>query len=41
MVVLNVPTGAHTIQPYWRISGGAGTSGVIYSRCLTAEAYTS
>ncbi|HET9516511.1 MAG TPA: hypothetical protein VFO77_02165 [Actinoplanes sp.] len=41
MVVMNVPSGSHTIRPYWRISGGAGTSGVIHSRCLTAEAYTS
>jgi hypothetical protein len=41
MVVMYVPSGTHKIQPYWRISGGAGTSGVIYSRCLTAEAYTS
>jgi hypothetical protein len=40
MVVLYVPAGAHTIPPYWRISGGAGTSGVLNGRCLTAEAYT-
>lgn len=41
MVVMYVGAGAHKIQPYWRISGGAGTSGVIAARCLTAEAYTS
>jgi hypothetical protein len=41
MVVMAVPKGTHKIQPYWRISGGAGTSGVINSRCVTAEAYTS
>jgi hypothetical protein len=41
MVVMYVAKGNHTIRPYWRISGGAGTSGVIHSRCLTAEAYTS
>ena len=41
MVVMYVPKGTHKIQPYWRISGGAGSSGVIHSRCLTAEAYTS
>lgn len=41
MVVLYVPAGVHQIQPYWRISGAAGTNGVIHSRCLTAEAYTS
>jgi hypothetical protein len=41
MVVVYVAKGNHTIRPYWRISGGAGTSGVIHNRCLTAEAYTS
>jgi len=41
MVVLSVPRGTHTIRPYWRISGGAGSNGVIGARCLTAEAYTS
>jgi len=41
MVVLAVPKGNHVIRPYWRISGGAGTSGVIAARCLTAESYTS
>ncbi len=41
MVVMAVPKGTHKIQPYWRISGGAGSSGVIHSRCVTAEAYTS
>ena len=41
MVVLRVPAGAHRIQPYWRISGAAGKRGVIASRCLTAEAFTS
>jgi hypothetical protein len=41
MVVMYIGSGAHTVRPYWRISGGAGTSGVIHSRCLTAEAYTS
>lgn len=41
MVVMYVGSGTHSIQPYWRISGGAGTSGVIASRCLTAEGYTS
>jgi hypothetical protein len=40
MAVLRVPAGVHRIQPYWRISGGAGTSGVLHGRCLTAEAYT-
>jgi hypothetical protein len=41
MVVLRVPAGAHVIRPFWRISGPAGTSGVISSRCVTVEAYTS
>ena len=41
MVVVYVPAGTHTIRPYWRISGAAGKNGVIASRCLTAEAYTS
>ncbi len=41
MVVMYVPAGTHTIQPYWRISGATGKNGVIHSRCLTAEAYTS
>jgi hypothetical protein len=40
MVVIPVPRGVHTIRPYWRISGGAGTSGVIAARCLTAEVAT-
>ena len=38
---LAIPAGTHTIRPYWRISGAAGKNGVIASRCLTAEAYTS
>lgn len=41
MVVLYVPEGVHQIQPHWRISGNPTTSGVIHSRCLTVEAYTS
>lgn len=41
MVVMYVPPGVHRIQPYWRISGAPGKNGVIHSRCLTAEAYTS
>jgi hypothetical protein len=41
MVVILVPPGSHSIQPYWRISGASGKNGVIHSRCLTAEAYTS
>jgi len=41
MVVMWVPSGTHAIQPYWRISGATGKNGVIASRCLTAEAYTS
>ena len=41
MVVMYVPAGWHTIRPYWRISGAVGKNGVIASRCLTAEAYTS
>jgi hypothetical protein len=41
MVVMYVPAGTHIIRPYWRISGAAGKNGVIASRCLTAEAYTS
>jgi hypothetical protein len=41
MVVMYIRPGTHSVQPYWRISGGAGTNGVISSRCLTAEAYTS
>lgn len=41
MVVMYVPAGTHQIQPYWRISGATGKNGVINSRCLTAEAYTS
>ena len=41
MVVMYVPAGTHTIRPYWRISGATGKNGVIASRCLTAEAYTS
>ena len=40
MVVIPVPRGVHTIRPYWRISGGAGSSGVIAARCLTAEVAT-
>ena len=41
MVVMWVPAGTHTIRPYWRISGATGKNGIIASRCLTAEAYTS
>jgi len=41
MVVMTIPSGVHTIRPYWRISGAVGKNGVIASRCLTAEAYTS
>ena len=41
MVVMWVPAGVHQIRPYWRISGAAGKNGVIASRCLTAESYTS
>ena len=41
MVVMYLPPGTHTIQPYWRISGATGKNGVIASRCITAEAYTS
>jgi hypothetical protein len=41
MVVIYIGPGVHTVRPYWRISGAGGTSGVISSRCLTAESYTS
>jgi hypothetical protein len=41
MVVIYVPAGTHTIQPYWRVSGATGKNGVIHSRCLTAESATS
>lgn len=41
MVVIRVPAGTHRIQPYWRISGATGKNGVIHSRCVTAEAFTS
>lgn len=41
MVVMLIPSGAHSIRPYWRISGAAGKNGVMAARCLTAEAYTS
>ena len=41
MVVMWVGAGTHSIRPYWRISGAAGTNGVIAARCLTAESYTS
>jgi hypothetical protein len=41
MVVMYIPAGTHRIRPYWRISGAAGTNGIIAARCLTAEAYTS
>ena len=41
MVVLDVPAGKHRIQPFWRISGRPGHFGILASRCLTAEAYTS
>ena len=41
MVVLDVPAGKHRIQPFWKISGRPGTFGILSSRCLTAEAYTS
>jgi hypothetical protein len=41
MVVIYVPAGSHTIQPYWRISGATGKGGAISNRCLTAEANTS
>jgi hypothetical protein len=41
MVVILIPSGVHTIRPYWRISGAVGKNGVIGARCLTAEAYTS
>ncbi|MER7072760.1 hypothetical protein [Terrabacter sp. NPDC000476] len=41
MVVMVVPSGTHTIRPYWRISGSVGKNGVMGARCLTAEAYTS
>jgi hypothetical protein len=41
MVVMYVPAGTHRIRPYWRISGAAGTNGILAARCLTAESYTS
>jgi hypothetical protein len=41
MNVIWVPAGWQVIQPYWRISGGAGSSGVMGPRCTTAEGWTS
>lgn len=40
LVVIPLGTGTHRIQPYWRISGATGKTGVIGARCLTAESQT-
>ena len=38
MAVITLPGGTHTIQPYWRVSGGEPTMlAVADSRCFTAE----
>jgi hypothetical protein len=40
LAVIPLGPGNHRIQPYWRISGATGKSGVIAARCLTAESQT-
>ncbi len=41
MAVIPLGSGTHTVQAYWRISGGTGTNGVLNVRCFTLESRTS
>ncbi|MEH1892740.1 MAG: hypothetical protein V7K92_25940 [Nostoc sp.] len=40
IAIVPIPYGTHTITPYWRVSGSAGKTAVIDSRCITAELNT-
>ncbi|WP_298916874.1 hypothetical protein [uncultured Nostoc sp.] len=40
IAIVPIPSGTHTITPYWRVSGSAGKTAVIDSRCITAELNT-
>ena len=40
LAVIPLKAGRHTVTPYWRISGGAGTSGAFESGCFTVEGRT-
>jgi hypothetical protein len=41
IAVIPLGAGTHTIRPHWRVSGAAGKTAVMDSRCVTAEAKTS
>ncbi|MHC5717454.1 MAG: hypothetical protein ACYTX0_36410 [Nostoc sp.] len=40
IAIVPIPSGTHTITPYWRVSGSTGKSAVIVKRCITAELNT-
>jgi hypothetical protein len=37
IAVIPLPAGAHTITPFWRISGAAGKNAFVDSRCMTVQ----
>ena len=41
LAVIPMASGTHTVTPYWRISGGAGTSAAFEGGCFTVEGRTS
>ena len=40
IAVIPLKAGRHKVEPYWRISGGAGTSGAFENGCFTVEGRT-
>jgi hypothetical protein len=40
LAVIPLKAGRHKVEPYWRISGGAGTSGAFENGCFTVEGRT-
>jgi hypothetical protein len=40
LALIPLSRGTHTVAPYWRISGGAGTSGAFENGCFTVEGRT-
>ena len=40
IALIPLPAGTHTITPVWRVSGAAGKSAFMDSRCMTAESRT-